>query len=90
MICAITHGIADENLPYRSQPWVDSPERSIVIGNNVWIGAGAIILPGTTIGDGAVIAAGTVVKGRIPGRSIVKAETSLKIEPIDPQRSASR
>lgn len=35
--------------------------KSVVIGNDVWIGAGAIILPGVRIGDGAVIAAGTVV-----------------------------
>src|SRR5207237_10689515 len=31
------------------------------VGNNVWIGAGAIILKGVTIGDNAVIAAGSVV-----------------------------
>ena len=34
---------------------------SVVIGNDVWIGADAIILPGVRIGDGAVIAAGAVV-----------------------------
>jgi maltose O-acetyltransferase len=33
----------------------------IVIGDNVWIGGGAIILPGVTIGDDAVIGAGSVV-----------------------------
>jgi maltose O-acetyltransferase len=31
------------------------------IGSDVWIGGGAIILPGLTIGDGAVIGAGSVV-----------------------------
>ena len=31
------------------------------IGSDVWIGGGAIILPGITIGDGAVIGAGSVV-----------------------------
>jgi maltose O-acetyltransferase len=35
--------------------------RPIRIGGNVWIGGGAIILPGVTIGDDAVIAAGAVV-----------------------------
>jgi len=41
-------------------PW--SSEKTFVrIGNNVWIGAGSIILPGVTIGNGAVIAAGSVV-----------------------------
>jgi maltose O-acetyltransferase len=31
------------------------------IGSDVWIGGGAIILPGVTVGDGAVIGAGSVV-----------------------------
>jgi len=37
------------------------PDRPIVIGRNVWIGGGAVILPGVSIGDDAVIAAGSVV-----------------------------
>jgi acetyltransferase-like isoleucine patch superfamily enzyme len=39
----------------------DASKGSIVIGDDVWLGAGAIILPGVTIADGAVIAAGAVV-----------------------------
>ena len=35
----------------------------VVIGHDVWIGHGAIILPGVTIGHGAVVAAGAVVAG---------------------------
>src|SRR5678816_4944522 len=35
--------------------------RPICIGDNVWIGGGAIILPGVTVGDDAVIGAGSVV-----------------------------
>lgn len=35
--------------------------RPVTIGRNVWIGGGAIILPGVTIGDDAVIGAGSVV-----------------------------
>jgi len=40
--------------------------RPIRIGRNVWIGAGAIILPGVTIGDDAIIGAGSVVTRDIP------------------------
>ena len=40
--------------------------RPIVIGSDVWIGGGAILLPGVTVGDGAVIAAGSVVGRDIP------------------------
>ncbi|MDB5628359.1 MAG: maltose O-acetyltransferase [Tardiphaga sp.] len=35
--------------------------RPVTIGSDVWIGGGAIIVPGVTIGDGAVIGAGSVV-----------------------------
>lgn len=38
----------------------------ITVGNNVWIGAGCIVLPGVTIGDNTVIGAGSVVTKDIP------------------------
>ena len=38
----------------------------VTIGNNVWIGGGAIIMPGVTIGDNVVIGAGSVVTKDIP------------------------
>jgi maltose O-acetyltransferase len=40
--------------------------RPVHIGRNVWIGAGAIILPGVSIGDDALIGAGSVVTRDIP------------------------
>jgi maltose O-acetyltransferase len=40
--------------------------RPVVIGRNVWIGGGAIILPGVTIGDDAIIGAGSVVTRDVP------------------------
>lgn len=42
----------------------------ITIGNNVWIGGNAVILPGVTIGDNAVIGAGSVVTKDIPANVI--------------------
>lgn len=44
---------------------------TVVIGNNVWIGDKATILPRVTIGDGAVIAANAVVTKDIPAYSVV-------------------
>ena len=38
-----------------------SKKGNTIIGNDVWIGHGAYILPGITIGDGAIIASGAVV-----------------------------
>lgn len=43
----------------------------IKIGNDVWIGTGAIIMPGVTIGDGAVIGAFCVVAKDIPPYAVV-------------------
>ncbi len=42
----------------------------VVIGDRVWIGGGAIIMPGVTIGDNVVIGAGSVVTKDIPSNSI--------------------
>lgn len=43
----------------------------VVIGDRVFVGVGAIILPGTRIGDDSVVAAGAVVRGDIPPWSMV-------------------
>ena len=40
------------------------------IGRNVWIGAGAIIVPGVTIGDNSVIGAGSVVTKDVPANVV--------------------
>jgi maltose O-acetyltransferase len=53
--------------PYRSKR-VDAP---VVIGANVWIGAGAIVLPGVTVGDDSVIGAGSVVTRDVPPGTVV-------------------
>ena len=44
--------------------------RPVTIGSNVWIGSGAIILPGVNIGDNAVIGAGAVVTRDVPADAI--------------------
>lgn len=45
--------------------------RNIEIGNHVWIGMRAVILPNTVIGNGSVVGACSVVKGRFPNNCIV-------------------
>lgn len=42
-----------------------------VIGNDVWVGTGAIIMQGITVGDGAVVASGAVVTKDVPPYAIV-------------------
>ena len=45
--------------------------RLTLIGNDVWIGAGSILLDGVSVGDGAIIAAGAVVTQDVPPYAIV-------------------
>lgn len=45
--------------------------RSVLIEPRVWIGAGAIILPGVTLYEGVVVAAGAVVTETIPPWKVV-------------------
>ena len=42
----------------------------ITIGDDVWLGRGVVVLPGTTIGDHSVIGAGSVVRGEVPARVV--------------------
>lgn len=44
--------------------------KPVKVGNNVWIGGGAILMPGVTIGDNVVIGAGSVVTKDIPSNKI--------------------
>jgi len=61
------HGMSPDQ-PIHAQPLVSKPT---IIGNNVWIGAGAIILKGVTIGDHSVVGAGAVVTKNIPASTKV-------------------
>ena len=60
-ICTAAHPIHPELR--RKQAEYNLP---VHIENNVWIGAGAVILPGVTIGENSVIGAGSVVTKDIP------------------------
>lgn len=66
-IFAFDHGLA------RAARILDQPVRSrgIVIGDDVWIGAGAGITDGVTVGDGAVVAMGAVVTHDVAPYTIV-------------------
>ena len=52
------------------------------IGNNVWIGAGAMIMPGVTIGDNTVIGAGSVVTKDIPANVVAVGNPCRVLRPI--------
>jgi acetyltransferase-like isoleucine patch superfamily enzyme len=52
---------------------------AIVIGNNVFIGHGVILLPGTTIGNDVIIGAGSVVKGNVEGGYVYAGTPARRI-----------
>lgn len=53
------------------------------IGNNVFIGAGAIVLPGVTIGDNVVIGAGSIVTKDIPDDSVAVGNPAHVVKSLD-------
>ena len=63
-ICTVNH----ESSPESRGDMTCTP---VVIGNRVWIGADATILPGVMVGDGAIVGAGSVVTKSVPPRHVV-------------------
>lgn len=57
----------------------------ITVGNNVWIGAGVIVLPGVTIGDNTIIGAGSVVNKDIPSGVVAAGNPCRVIRAISEQ-----
>ena len=57
----------------------DTP-RPIVLEDDVWLGTGVIVLPGTHIGAGSVIAAGSVVGGIVPPRTLMRGNPAVPVE----------
>ncbi len=55
----------------------------IIIGDQVWIGVGAIINPGVTIGNGAVIASGSVVTRDVSADTLVAGVPAVLKKHID-------
>ena len=58
--------------------------RPVTIGENVWIGGGAILMPGVTIGDGAIVGAGSVVLKDVAAAATVAGNPA---RPLIPNRT---
>jgi maltose O-acetyltransferase len=72
IIYSQNHNFREKEIPKRLQGY---SLKKVEIGNNVWIAANCILLPGVRIGDNAVIAAGTVVKKDVPANHILYNDT---------------
>lgn len=59
------------NLPNKFKDGMPTTKGDIIIGNDVWIGTGAILLSGVKIGNGAIIAAASVITKNVPAYAVV-------------------
>lgn len=69
MIISRSHGFDRTDVPMYRQ--VEADPKPVVIEDDVWIGARAILLPGVTIGEGTIVGAGSVVTKSVLPYSIV-------------------
>lgn len=79
-LCAIGPNVLFETVNHvkrESGGW-NTVSEPIKVGNEVWIGASSIILPGVSIGDGSIVAAGSVVNKDIPA-GVICAGVPAKI-----------
>jgi acetyltransferase-like isoleucine patch superfamily enzyme len=78
------HGALDHNallLPPISRRLVS--KGGIMIGNNVWIGEGAVIMPNVSIGDNTIVGANSVVTKSTPNHSVVAGNPARVIKMLD-------
>lgn len=74
-----SHSYQNNGIPFSQQA---DQSLSISIGNNVWIGRGCIIMPGTVIADNVIIGANSVVKGQLETNSVYVGSPAVKIRTI--------
>ena len=79
VITALNHNFSDPARRIDEQGVATAPVR---IDDDVWIGAGAVILPGVTVGSHSVIAAGAVVTHDVPAGSLVAGVPAKVVKTI--------
>lgn len=73
---------SDLLLPY---DYFDIPKK-VIIADNVWIGLGVLIKPGTVIDEGAIISMGSVVDGHVPKCSIYSGNPAVQVKLRDEKK----
>jgi len=75
-----TYSVVTFGAAILTHDYVNQVNRDVRIGDNCFIGAHSIILPGVTIGDGCIVAAGSVVARDVPARSLVAGNPARLVE----------
>ncbi|MFA7322182.1 MAG: acyltransferase [Dokdonella sp.] len=75
---------SDPALRLAGVPPDPSEIKPIVVHDNVWIGTGAMILPGTTIGEGCIIAANSIVSGAVAPNTVVAGNPARRVSVLTP------
>jgi acetyltransferase-like isoleucine patch superfamily enzyme len=77
---------ADPNGPHNKLSKLYPPLKApVTIGNDCWIGARSVLLPGVTIGDCSVVAAGSVVTKDVPPKTLVAGVPAVEKKKIKVQ-----
>jgi maltose O-acetyltransferase len=79
MIYSLNHHFRDGDRPMMDQG--NAEDRPVIIEDDVWIGARAILLPGVRVGSGSVVAAGAVVSRDVPAGVIVAGNPAQVVGP---------
>jgi acetyltransferase-like isoleucine patch superfamily enzyme len=75
---------ANPNYPYNRLSKLYPPLHApVIIGDNVWIGARSVVLPGVKIGNNVVVAAGAVVNKDVPDNCLVAGVPAVIKKRID-------
>jgi len=85
-VTALNHNFSEPGLRIDEQGIITSP---VVIADDVWIGANAVILPGVSIGRHAVVAAGAVVTKDVPAGTLVAGVPARIIKRTEGQKEST-
>jgi acetyltransferase-like isoleucine patch superfamily enzyme len=66
----------------KNKDWSTVSSSKIIIGDDVWIGFGSIILKGVTIGEGSIVGAGSVVRESVEPWTVVAGNPAVEIKKL--------